>query len=146
MKKIIKNRVYDTDAAKLIAAVKNDRYIGPDRKPLEELLYQKKNGEFFLFRPNLAESNAAHNLGISSCPHDKENHIFALTYEQARKWGELEMPADDWLAIFGEPEEDDSKAQIHVNLSKAAIAKLKQAAQKDGQTVSAYIENWINTI
>lgn len=145
MKKIIKNRVYDTDAAKLIATVKNDRHIGCDRKPLEESLYQKKNGEFFLYRKNLAGTDVAHNIGISSCPHDKENHIFALTYEQARKWGELEMSADDWLTVFGEPEED-GKAQIHVNLSKNAIIKLKQAAQKDGQTVSAYIENWINTI
>ena len=146
MKRIIENRVYDTDTAKLIATVKNDRHIGADRKTLEESLYQKKNGEFFLYRPNLAGTDAAHNIGISSCPHDKENHIFALTYEQACKWGESEMSADDWLAVFGEPEEDDSKAQIHVNLSKAAIIKLKQAAQKDGQTVSAYIENWINTI
>lgn len=140
MKKIINNRVYDTETAQLIACAPHKNLKDSTGQTCEQKLYRKKNGEYFIYLKG-ALSDAAHNINIEAEPHDKEHKIYVLTYDKARKWGEQELSPNLWLELF-EPEEDDSKAQIHVNLSKTAIAKIKQAAQKQGITVSSLIENF----
>lgn len=69
-----------------------------------------------------------------------------MTYAEAQAWAEEHLDGEDYITIFGEPEEDDTKAQIHVNLSKTAINRLKQAAQQRGTTVSGLIEQLISQL
>ena len=81
MKKIINNRVYDTSTAK--------RCSDPvDIGSVEEYdfyaltLYQKRNGEFFLFRD------------VFRGPLD--DGIVPLSYEDARQWAESNVSANKY--------------------------------------------------
>lgn len=140
MKKIIKNKVYDTDTAKLLA-----EYDSGNRGDFHwycEELYQKKTGEFFIY----GEGNAASpysqkvdtNTWSGSCA------IVPMSYDEAREWAEKKLDADEYISIFGEPQEDDSRQSVNISLSAQKAAQLKQAAAKAGMTVSAYVESLIN--
>ena len=48
MKKIINGKLYDTDTAKVVGFYENARSRG-DFSHMEETLYKKRTGEFFLF-------------------------------------------------------------------------------------------------
>lgn len=142
MKKVINGKVYDTDTAKKCGDWDNGYYTN-DFHFCAETLYQKKTGEFFLHGEGHALSKYAHHSGTNSGWGER---IIPMAYDQAQKWAEEHLTGDEYIAIFGKPEEDDSKAQIHINLSKGAITKLKQTAQKSGLTVSAYIEKLISEL
>lgn len=140
MKKIIKNKVYNTDTAKLLA-----EYDSGNRGDFHwycEELYQKKTGEFFIY----GEGNAASpysqkvdtNTWSGSCA------IVPMSYDEAREWAEKKLDADEYISIFGEPQEDDSRQSVNISLSAQKAAQLKQAAAKAGMTVSAYVESLIN--
>lgn len=141
MKKVIDGKVYDTDTAKELGEYEPNPYRS-NFNWYCETLYQKKTGEFFLHGDGNANSKYSRSCGQNEWCGDEK--IVPLTYGEAQKWAEKHLDGDDYIAIFGEPEEDEEKAQIHVNLSKGAISKLKQAAQKNGLTVSAYIEQLIS--
>ena len=101
MKKIINNRVYDTSTAK--------RCSDPvDIGSIEEYdfyaltLYQKRNGEFFLFRD------------VFRGPLD--DGIVPLSYEDARQWAESNVSANKYEELFGTVSEDDSRAAINLSL------------------------------
>lgn len=144
MKKIIKKKVYDTDTATLVASVPHPNCYDSTGQSCVQELYLKKNGEFFM-RLQGAHSDAVHNIRIEDEPHDKGRNIYVLPYDKAREWGEQELTAERWLELF-EPVEDDSKAQIHVYLSKTVISKLKKTAQMQGVTLSALIESMTDNL
>lgn len=139
MKKIIKNKVYDTDTAKLLA-----EYDSGNRGDFHwycEELYQKKTGEFFIY----GEGNAASPYS-KRCPtggFDPGWAIKPMSYDEAREWAEKKLDADEYISIFGEPQEDDSRQSVNISLSAQKAAQLKQAAAKAGMTVSAYVESLI---
>lgn len=139
MKKIIKKKVYDTDTATLVASVPHPNCYDSTGQTCEQELYLKKNGEYFMFLKG-SRSDAVHNIRIEDEPHDKGKNIYVLPYDKARKWGEQELTAEQWLELF-EPVEEDGKAQIHVYLSKRVINKLKKTAQMQGVTLGAVIES-----
>lgn len=143
MKKVLNGKLYDTEKAHLIADVPHSN-IKSSEGACEQRLYLKKNGEFFLWLAG-ARSEIASNMALDSGIHDRERHIYPLSYEQARKWAESEMPADEWLELF-EPEEDDSTSQLAVRISTAAYNKLKKAAQMEGKSLRAKIEELINEV
>lgn len=143
MKKVINGKVYDTSTAKELGSYEPNPYRS-DFSWYCETLYQKKTGEFFLHGDGHANSKYSRSCGQNEWCGDEK--IIPLKYEEAQKWTEKHLDGDDYIAIFGEPEEDEEKAQIHVNLSKSAITKLKQTAQKNGLTVSAYIEQLISDL
>ena len=143
MKKVINGKVYDTDTAKKCGDWDNGYYTN-DFHFCAETLYQKKTGEFFLHGDGNANSKYSRSCGQNEWCGDEK--IIPMAYDQAQKWAEEHLTGDEYIAIFGEPEEDEEKAQIHINLSKGAISKLKQAAQKNGLTVSAYIEQLISDL
>lgn len=143
MKKVINGKVYDTETAKRVGEYEPYLYRS-DFNWFCETLYQKKTGEFFLHGDGNANSKYSRSCGQNEWCGDEK--IIPLTYADAQAWAEEHLDGDDYIAIFGEPEEDEEKAQIHVNLSKGTISKLKQAAQKNGLTVSAYIEKLISDL
>ena len=108
MKKIINNRVYDTSTAK--------RCSDPvDIGSVEEYdfyaltLYQKRNGEFFLFRD------------VFRGPLD--DGIVPLSYEDARQWAESNVSANKYEELFGTVSEDDSRAAINLSLPCSLMSR-----------------------
>jgi hypothetical protein len=143
MKKVIKGKVYDTETTQRLAEYAPNPYRS-DFHYFCETLYRKKTGEYFIHGEGNAASKYAQSCGQNEwCGGEK---IIPLTYADAQAWAEKHLDGDEYIEIFGEPEEDEEKAQIHINLSKGAISKLKQAAQKNGLTVSAYIEQLISDL
>lgn len=139
MKKIIKNKVYDTRTAQKVGDWDNGYYTN-DFNYCAETLYQKKTGEFFLHGEGHALSKYAGHSGNSSGWGER---IIPLTYDEAHEWAENHLDGDDYIAIFGEPEEDDSKAHVHFYLSLAAHKRAKTEAAKRGISLGDYIESLI---
>lgn len=137
MKKIIKNKVYDTDTARLIADIPRSN-IHNGEGVCEQRLYQKKNGEFFFWLVG-ARTDAISNLALTLC--DRERHIYPVNYEQARTWAEQELDTDAYLSIFGDPEEDSTKTALNIYLRADTAAKLKAEAGRQGVSIGELIEN-----
>ncbi len=140
MKKIIKNKVYDTDTAKKLGEYENG-YQNDFHWYCEEL-YQKKTGEFFLYGEGNAASPYTEKVDQNSWCGSWA--IKPMSYDEAREWAEKKLDADEYISIFGEPQEDDSRQSVNISLSAQKAAQLKQAAAKAGMTVSAYVESLIN--
>jgi hypothetical protein len=139
MKKIINGRLYDTETAKELGG---DRYS--NRRNFHhwaETLYKKRTGEFFIYGEGGPLSKYAEAVGLNEWSGGER--IMPLSYAEAQEWAENHLSGDEYIDIFGEPEEDDTKQKITLSLSAAAIAKAKQEAAKAGITLSAYIENLI---
>lgn len=137
MKTIFGNKLYDTETAKLIFTYKNAQVKNGEGQCIFEQLYFKRNGAYFLYKEG-PESEAFHNLKLGDCPHEKTQHIFALTYDQARDWAEKVMPVDDYLMVFGAPEEE-TRTKINVCMSSAQADKIRQLAAKAGVSLADYI-------
>lgn len=102
MKKIINNRLYDTDTAKEIAIDGNG--LSPrDFRSYSETLYLKRTGEYFLYGEGGPMTKYARSFGDSARTGGSD--IIPLTAEEAREWGEKHMNADDYIAAFGPVEE-----------------------------------------
>lgn len=143
MKKVINNKVYDTRTATLIKQADHPNITNGEGS-CKQSLYRKKTGDYFLFIDG-ARTDAFHNLGIGNNLHDRERHIYPLTYEQARTWAETEMTADEWLAIF-EPVEDDSLTALNLTLSASAVSKFRLAAQRQQISQRELMERLISTL
>lgn len=139
MKKIIKNKVYDTETAHLIVSYSrnySDRLFG-----WSEDLYRKRTGEYFLYGEGGPGSKYARRIDSNNTSGSEE--IKPLTYAEARTWAEEHMDPDDYTEHFGPVEEDDSRATIHISISTSAADTLKRAAGMAGLSVSAYVEQLI---
>lgn len=143
MKKIIKNKVYDTDTAQLIKQADHPNITNGEGS-CKQSLYRKKTGDYFLFVDG-ARTDVFHNLALDNNAHDRESHIYPLTYEQARAWAESEMTADEWLENF-EPVEDDSLTAFNLTLSASAVSKFRLAAQRQQISQRELMERLIETL
>ena len=101
MKKIINGKKYDTDTAKCVGSYENG-YGPSDFKCVEEHLYRKKNGEFFLYGVGGAMTAYAEHCIDGYCYGEK---IIPLTESEAKKWAENHLDCDDYESIFGPVEE-----------------------------------------
>ena len=137
MKKIIKGKVYDTETAKKCGIWNNGHYTS-DFNYCSETLYQKKTGEFFLHGEGGAMSGYASHNGNSS---GWGEQIMPMTYKEASEWAEKRLDGDEYISIFGDPEENAEKTVISISIRKDSHEKLKREAAKAGKTVSEYIES-----
>lgn len=102
MKRIINGKLYNTETAKEMGIYYSD-YARNDFDYYEETLYKKKTGEFFLYGfGNAASKYAKSAFGGGQCGGE---NIKPLTEEQAKKWTENHLEADEYIEIFGEVEE-----------------------------------------
>ena len=100
-KKIINNRMYNTETAKQVGYWSNG-YTPSDFYFAEETLYQKKTGEYFLVGHGGPMSSYAESCAGQSC----SGTIFnPFTEEDAKKWAMDRLDADAYIALFGEVEE-----------------------------------------
>ena len=139
MKKIINGKLYNTDTAERMGTWDNGIY--GDLDSVEETLYRKRTGEFFLCGEGGARSRYAISTGNNFWSGGSE--IIPLTWEAAREWAEKHLNADNYEQIFGEVSEDDSRTVITLSLSTGAIEKAKRAAAQASMSLSSYIESLI---
>lgn len=137
MKKIIKNRVYDTATARKIGEWDNM----PDIRDFNyccEVLYCKKNGEYFLHGEGGPRSKYAKSIGLGNWSGSEQ--IIPLDYDSAREWAEEHLTVEEYEAEFGLPEEDDSQAQLTCTISAQSVALIRQTAQREGVTIAEIVE------
>ena len=140
MRKIINGKMYSTDTAREVASWSDGLSIR-DFKHIEEVLYQKRTGEFFIHGAGGPASRYA--VACPSGGWDGGEKIVPLTWDDARKWAEEHLDADDYESIFGPVSEDDSRTVATISLSVCALEKAKRAASQAGISLSAYIESLI---
>lgn len=93
--------MYDTATAKKVAA---DWFSDThDFSYWIEELFIKENGEFFLFGEGGPRSHYRKMCGLDEWS-DGWN-ILPLSAEEARKWAEDHATVDEYIEIFGKPEE-----------------------------------------
>lgn len=138
MKKIINRKLYDTATAAEIGRDGNG-YNTSDFNCVLETLYRKRTGEYFLHGEGGARSRYASREGNMW---GWGQQIIPLTYDEAQDWAEKHLTADEYAEAFGMPDEgDDSKTVITITLPAQKAAALRQAAEKSGMSLGAYIDS-----
>lgn len=140
MKKIINGKLYDTETASCVGSWSNN-YSPRDFQSVQEDLYRKRTGEFFLYGEGGPASKYAVSVGGNSWSGGAK--IIPLTVEQAREWAEKHLDADEYQEIFGEVVEDDSRTTLSISLSASAAGTARRAAAAAETSLSAYIESLI---
>lgn len=145
MKKIINNRVYDTDTAKLIWMRKYDG-SPRDFEYFEEGLYLKRNGEYFL--GGWGNGLSHYGKAVRHNEWQPGERITPLPYERARKWAEENMEADDYMKEFSVSEDDEELVALSVQVPewmnnridvlRSQLGKSKQAI------VTEALEKYLN--
>jgi hypothetical protein len=102
MKKIIKGKKYDTDTAKKLDSYTNGYNYG-DLNMIQETLYIKKTGEYFLYGYGGANTDYAEPCGSGS--RTSGEMIKPFTEREAKSWAEEHLSGEEYESIFGEVEE-----------------------------------------
>ena len=102
MKKIINGKKYDTNTAKEVGYWNNGLLL-TDINYIEEILYQKKTGEFFLYGEGGARTEYAEHIGENTSR--SGSNIILLAEDEAKRWAEERLTVDEYEKIFGEVEE-----------------------------------------
>lgn len=139
MKKVINSKLYNTETAKKCGEYEPNPYRS-DFSWYCETLYLKKTGEFFLHGDGNAASKYNKSCGLNEWSGSEE--IKPLTYDEAQKWAEEHLDGDEYIAIFGEPAEDE-RAQLNLHISAAVIQKLKRVATERGVSAGALVEELV---
>lgn len=100
MNKIINNKKYDTNTARKICCISEGLVF--DENYLEETLYQKSSGEYFLVCQG--QSKYISEYGVKGYSPDQK-YIIPLKYNQAYQWSMEVLDGDAFEALFGEVEE-----------------------------------------
>lgn len=101
MKKIINGKKYDTETARELVFWDNG-YIGSDFSYVEEVLYKKKTGEYFLKGFGGPMSKYAESHGNNVGWGEK---IIPMSEVEAKKWSEEKLSVYKYEELFGEVEE-----------------------------------------
>lgn len=138
MKKVINKKLYNTETAERLGKYEPN----PNHSEFWfcETLYRTKSGNFFLHGDGNSASKYSRSCGQNEWCGDER--ILPLTYDEAQEWAEKHLDGDDYINIFGEPEESDDKA-LNVKISNVAYTKLKQTAAKQGITLAQAVEKLI---
>lgn len=119
MKRVICNKVYDTDTATMIGSTFDVDEIGEVRD--EMTLYRKKTGEFFIYDVTAGK-------------------IKPLTYEDAETWARMYLNSGDFNWYFGEPDDEDAGTEVMTISIPANVARrIRMEAQRTGATISGTI-------
>ena len=102
MKKVIDGKIYNTETAEQLGSYWNGKSEG-DFQYVYEFLYRTKKGRFFLAGEGGAMSHYCRRCGDNTWCEGKG--IIPLEDNEAREWAESHWSTEDYIAIFGEPEE-----------------------------------------
>ena len=142
MKKIIKNKLYDTDTANEVGYWDNGLYA-TDLDYCGETLFRKRTGEYFIHGDGGARSrySVADGNGWRS-----GEQIVPLSYDAAREWAEKHLDADEYEAEFGPVSEDGGDAVVSARVSVAAKRALERESQRTGESQTAILERLLMTL
>lgn len=134
MKKIINGKVYDTEKARELGT-----YSGGDGfYSIDERLYQKRTGEFFLHGVGGPATKYAHSVGLNQWSGGEK--IIPLDVKAARQWVEEHLDTDAYEEIFGIPDDDGETVTLCANISSSLMAAARLAASKQGVSMTAIVE------
>lgn len=140
MKKIIGGRRYDTATAKLVGEYETG-YIG-DFDWVNEKLYQKATGEFFLAGEGGAKTRWASRAidGFSS-----GEGILPLTLDEAREWAEEHLTQAEVEELFQIPKEEvaSGKKIQSFSIAPKTINGLRYLTQNLGISRSEIIDQLV---
>ena len=144
MRKIIKNKVFDTNTAKKMGTFRDSEDSG-DFDYYEVSLYRKKTGEFFLHTYYGPKSKYRKITGYSDWA-----RIIPLTYDEAREWAETALTEEQYKSIFlGVVDEGTEMEALTVQIPTALAIQLKRQTDKSGQlikdAVAEALQQWLNT-
>lgn len=108
---------------------------------MEETLYKKKNGEYFLYSYGGALSKYSQQYGNSTCGGTK---IRPLNVEEAMKWVESNLEVEDYETIFGKISEDSSSQFVTFSMTNDNYNKLQQMMSKNDVTLSELLNQIIS--
>lgn len=128
MKKIISGKLYDTDTAKLVGEYQEETDGGSF---IFGSLFRKKTGEFFAYTKTT----------LPGVP----DTIAPLDYDGACEWAERHLSADEYVAVFGEPDEGET-AVLSVTVPAATRRAIKNAATKRGCSMRDLVVEWAATL
>ena len=100
MKKIIDGKTYNTETAEFLGVYQH-LWKG-DFHYCREELYRTKKGTYFIYGAGGALSRYSKLIGHTSTGGED---FEILTYEEAKDWAECKLSSDEYVEIFGEPEE-----------------------------------------
>lgn len=132
MKKIISGRIYDTDTATKLGAWWSSSDVR-DFSHVEETLYRKRTGEFFLYGYGGPMSKYARAEGQNSWTGGER--IMPMSWDEARAWAEEHLGAEEYIAAFGEVTEDESEYALYVKLPMPVADKLRRIASQQGKAL-----------
>lgn len=136
MKKIIKNRLYDTATATEIAHCSTPVSTS-DFSYTRETLYRKRTGEYFIHGEGGALSRyASRDYDGMTWGED----ILPLSYDTAREWAERYMDVDAYQDEFGTVAEDDSRTVMSLSVRADTADMVRRAAAAAGCSISEYVE------
>lgn len=123
MRKIIKNKVYNTMTAQYIGA-----YLGQWESSshwLREELYKKRTGEYFLY----AEGGPGSPYGDGG---EASEEIKPLNFEDAKKWGKKHLDPVAYDAEFEIDQNDGNLTRLHALIPGSLHSKLEETASRSG--------------
>lgn len=135
MIKIIDGKSYNTKTAEKLYHWENEFGYG-DNHFMSEELYRKKSGEFFL----VCEGGSATKYGHG---YEMGLRVYPMTFEEAQRWAEKRLPGYEYVAIFGEPSENNGYITTGLVLSEAVMVKAQGASAAAGIHFSEYLEKLI---
>ena len=136
MKKVINGKMYDTDTATKLASWCNMQDFS-NFNYVDETLYKKRTGEYFLYGEGGPMTKYAVSTGSNSWSGGEM--IIPLTLSAAQEWAEEHLDGDDYQKIFGEVAEDDSRTVLSVSLPASVASRIRMLASEKGVSVSALI-------
>ena len=139
MKKVINGALYNTDTAQVLACVEPNGSNVRDFSYFRETLYRTKSGKYFLHGEGHGNSRYGEWHGNTR---GWGEQIRPYTPEEARKWAEENLEADEYAQIFGEPEEaSGTKTPLNISVSAELKAKLIKMREETGKSISQIIED-----
>lgn len=143
MKKVINNRLYNTDTAHELGTWANMADVRNFNR-FTETLYQKRTGEYFIYGKGGPASKYAETIGQNTWSGGEK--IIPMTFENARKWVEDHLDADEYEAIFGLPSEDDAPVTLSLQIPADLDAIIRQQAAEQGLSLTAFITGILDRV
>ncbi|MCI6548634.1 MAG: hypothetical protein MR415_08320 [Coriobacteriaceae bacterium] len=144
MRKIIDGKLYDTDKAQQVGEPWGPAGLGTgDLDWLEETLYRKRTGEYFLHGEGGPRTRYAEPYGQSSWTGGER--IMPLSYDEAREWAEEHLGVDDYEAEFGTPDEGET-AVLSLTVPMTAYRAIKDEATRRGCPMRDLIVEYAGTL
>ena len=140
MKKVLNGKLYDTDKAQRMAKWQNSR-DHTSFAYMEETLYRKRTGEYFLHGAGEARTKYAKRYEDNLWGHGEE--IIPITVKAAQEWAEEHLDGDEYEQIFGTIDDESEDVLITFKAPASLDRKLSDKATELGTSKSDLLRSLI---